>query len=68
MSIGLSADGRFDDQSWRKSSYSGGNGGSCVEVRFSGRRVHVRDSKDKSGPVLSFSPGEWDAFVANIIH
>ncbi|MQY20437.1 DUF397 domain-containing protein [Nocardia macrotermitis] len=55
------------DMSWRKSSYSGTNGGNCVEVRFNGRGVQVRDSKDKSGPVLSFTPGEWDTFVAKTI-
>jgi hypothetical protein len=26
----------------------------------------VRDSKDKTGPVLSFGLGEWSAFVAGV--
>ena len=49
---------------WHKSSYSGGNGGQCVEVatNLSGI-VAVRDSKDPEGAVLFFTPGEWDAFV-----
>jgi len=50
---------------WRKASYSGGNGGNCVEVRElpdGGRQV--RDSKDPGGPVLAFTSAEWDAFVA----
>ncbi|MED7948001.1 DUF397 domain-containing protein [Streptomyces sp. BE303] len=47
---------------WRKSSYSNGEGGSCVEVDDAapGR---VRDSKDPDGPDLTFSPAAWQAFV-----
>ena len=48
---------------WRKSSYSGSEGGQCVEVAASSGTVHVRDSKDKTGPVLSFTADEWAAFV-----
>ncbi|MBQ1017159.1 DUF397 domain-containing protein [Micromonospora sp. D93] len=49
---------------WRKSSRSGGNGGQCVEVadNLSGI-VGVRDSKDPSGPALTFDPQTWKAFV-----
>jgi hypothetical protein len=52
---------------WRKSSYSGGNGGNCVEVAVlaGGRRV-VRDSKDPAGPTLTFSPAAWRAFTARL--
>jgi Domain of unknown function (DUF397) len=51
--------------SWRKSTYSGGDGGDCVEVadNLTGI-VPVRDSKDPSGPALTFSPAAWTAFVA----
>jgi hypothetical protein len=48
---------------WRKSSRSGSNG-QCVEVRDRGDAVDVRDSKDRSGPVLVFTSAEWAAFVA----
>ncbi|GAA2123395.1 hypothetical protein GCM10009759_74450 [Kitasatospora saccharophila] len=48
---------------WRKSSYSGGNGGSCVEVDDA-NFGHVRDSKDPNGPHLEFTPTAWSAFVA----
>jgi len=51
---------------WRKSSYSGANGGGCVEVAQLPAVVAVRDSKDPDGPRLTFSPGEWRAFVAGV--
>ncbi|MBH5337543.1 DUF397 domain-containing protein [Streptomyces pactum] len=49
---------------WRKSTYSDGNGGECVEVAdgFPGL-VPVRDSKDPAGPVLVFPAASWQAFV-----
>lgn len=49
--------------SWRKSTRSNDQGW-CVEVadNISGV-VGVRDSKDVTGPVLSFSPTDWSAFV-----
>ncbi|AOT58992.1 DUF397 domain-containing protein [Streptomyces fradiae] len=49
---------------WRKSSYSSGDGGSCVEVldgHPSG--VPVRDSKAPQGPALVFSSGAWSSFM-----
>jgi hypothetical protein len=50
---------------WRKASYSGDNGGACVEVaRNLPGVVAVRDSKDPDGPALIFSRGEWAAFTA----
>ncbi|MCG6494944.1 DUF397 domain-containing protein [Kitasatospora sp. A2-31] len=50
---------------WRKSSYSNGEGGSCVEVDDAtpGR---VRDSKDPDGPTLDFTPGAWQSFVTAV--
>jgi hypothetical protein len=50
-------------QEWKKSSRSGSNGGSCVEVRRHEQAIQVRDSKDPSGPVLTFTPAEWEAFI-----
>lgn len=47
---------------WHKSSYSSGNG-ACVEIARVGGTVAVRDSKDPHGPVLTFTPGEWEAFT-----
>lgn len=40
---------------WRKSSYSGSNGGECVELAGLPGTVAVRDSKDPEGPVLLLS-------------
>ncbi|MGW3045326.1 DUF397 domain-containing protein [Kitasatospora sp. NPDC001159] len=52
---------------WRKSTYSNGDGGQCIEVAggVSGI-VPVRDSKDPAGPSLAFSLEAWSAFVADI--
>jgi hypothetical protein len=50
---------------WRKSSYSGGNGGSCVEIAANlPGIVAVRDSKDPGGGTLVFTPEEWRAFIS----
>jgi Domain of unknown function (DUF397) len=48
---------------WRKSSYSGGNGGTCVEVGTAVLAVAVRDSKDPAGPRLAFAADTWKAFA-----
>jgi hypothetical protein len=51
---------------WRKSIRSGGNGGQCVEVRRHDDAIEVRDSKDPTGPVLSFSAEAWHDFLTLI--
>ncbi|TMM30796.1 MAG: DUF397 domain-containing protein [Actinobacteria bacterium] len=48
---------------WKKSSKSGSNGGSCVEIRENNGTIQVRDSKDPSGPILTFNAKEWAAFI-----
>jgi hypothetical protein len=50
--------------SWRKSSYSGNNGGNCVEVATTPGAVLVRDTKNQHGPALSLTAGTWRAFAA----
>ncbi|MDR3033481.1 MAG: DUF397 domain-containing protein [Kitasatospora sp.] len=50
---------------WRKSSYSGGDGGDCIEVDDTNPGT-VRDSKDPDGPRLTFTPGTWQTFVASV--
>jgi hypothetical protein len=49
---------------WATSSYSGPSRGDCVEVAPTPGTVHVRDSKDREGPCLTFSPPAWSAFLA----
>ncbi|CAM2893496.1 MULTISPECIES: DUF397 domain-containing protein [Streptomyces] len=51
---------------WRKSSYSGSDGGDCVEVAHTSGRVHVRDSKEQRGPILSVPSVQWAAFVRHV--
>ncbi|MEH0822824.1 MULTISPECIES: DUF397 domain-containing protein [unclassified Micromonospora] len=49
---------------WRKSTKSGNNGGSCVEVADNlPGVVLVRDTKDRDGGTLSFGPASWQSFV-----
>ncbi|MFE4534791.1 DUF397 domain-containing protein [Streptomyces scopuliridis] len=59
---------------WFKSSYSGSEGGECLEVAYDWRKsshntdeggaVHVRDSKNPTGPTLTLAPTAWAAFTA----
>jgi hypothetical protein len=51
---------------WRKSTYSGGDQGSCVEVLDGHPVIPVRDSKDPHGPALLFPPAAWSAFITAI--
>jgi uncharacterized protein DUF397 len=53
------------DQNWRKSTRSGGNG-QCVEVRRVGNMVQMRDSKDQTGPILTFPLDKWTEFTSGI--
>jgi uncharacterized protein DUF397 len=50
---------------WRKSSYSGSNGGQCVEVA-SADGVMVRDTTDRDGATLAFNAQAWSAFTASL--
>ena len=52
---------REPDNRWVKSSFSAN--GACVEVDRQPDVIRVRDSKDPEGAVLSFLPGEWNAFL-----
>ncbi|MEV5428484.1 DUF397 domain-containing protein [Streptomyces sp. NPDC052701] len=50
---------------WFKSSYSGNDEPDCVEVAIppAHTTVHVRDSKNRTGPRLAFAGGSWVEFV-----
>jgi hypothetical protein len=64
---------------WRKSTWTGDNGGNCVEVAeltdvadgpedkiHHAQLIAVRDSKNPDGPKLFFVPAEWDAFLDGV--
>ena len=51
--------------SWRKSSFSGGNGGQCVETASTGSAVLVRDTVNRQGGMLSFSAEAWASFISD---
>ena len=51
-------------ENWHISSASGS--GTCVEVRIAAEHVHVRDTKDRQGAFLTFTHGEWRAFLAGV--
>ncbi|MER7793888.1 DUF397 domain-containing protein [Streptomyces sp. NPDC097640] len=54
------------EDTWFKSSYSGQQGGTCVEIADLTTAVGVRDSKDKSGPALLIPAAAWAAFVGGV--
>jgi hypothetical protein len=54
------------DGHWHKSSFS--NAGGCVEVLHTPGTIYVRDTKDRSGPVLQFNEREWSAFTRGVIN
>lgn len=51
---------------WRKSTYSSDEGGNCVEVAAAPAVVHIRDSKNPDGPILTVSPSAWAGFLSLI--
>jgi len=51
---------------WRKSSYSDGNGGACVEVADVASMVLVRDTTNRDGWLLTFTESSWHAFTASL--
>jgi hypothetical protein len=52
--------------SWRKSSYSGANGGECVEIGTTANVVLVRDTTNRSGDTLRMPVDAWRAFLTSI--
>ncbi|MER5535191.1 DUF397 domain-containing protein [Streptomyces mirabilis] len=50
---------------WRKSSYSGDQGGQCIEIAETPEAtVAVRDSKNPAGPILTIAPATFATFVS----
>jgi hypothetical protein len=56
----------LDGLAWRKSSYSGSNGGNCIEIAAVADAVAIRDSKDPHGPVLAFGAQDWKRFADHV--
>jgi hypothetical protein len=50
---------------WRKATRSNGSD-SCVEARIHDGAVQVRDTKDRTGAVLTFTFKEWEAFLGGV--
>jgi Domain of unknown function (DUF397) len=55
----------LSDMRWKKSSRSGA-GNNCVEVADLDGGHAVRDSKNPTGPTLTFTAAEWVAFTAGV--
>ncbi|MCX4860661.1 DUF397 domain-containing protein [Streptomyces canus] len=51
------------ESKWRKSSYSGDQGGECVEIAETVVAVSIRDSKTPAGPILTLDPAAFTTFV-----
>lgn len=54
------------DSNWRKSTYSGGEGGNCVEVGTACGEVLVRDTTNRDGGTLLVHDHAWRAFAHGI--
>jgi Domain of unknown function (DUF397) len=48
---------------WFKSSYSGSEGGACLEIAVQPAAIHIRDSKTPTAPHLTVTPAAWTAFL-----
>jgi uncharacterized protein DUF397 len=51
---------------WRKSSYSGANGGNCIEAAVSDSEILVRDTTNRDGGTLAITADAWRAFVGTL--
>ncbi len=51
---------------WRKSTYSEGNGGSCVETAAGDGVLLVRDTTNRDGGTLTFTTGAWQEFTRRL--
>jgi hypothetical protein len=50
---------------WRKSTYSGSEGGQCIEVA-SDEAVMIRDTTNRTGGTLAFTVDAWSAFLGTL--
>ncbi|MEU9402839.1 DUF397 domain-containing protein [Streptomyces sp. NPDC048242] len=66
LTVSASAWTEFIGLTWHKSTYSGTEGGECVEVATGPGAVHIRDSKATARPALTVSPAAWTEFVGAV--
>jgi hypothetical protein len=52
--------------SWRKSSFSDANGGSCLETASGNGMILVRDTTNRDAGTLAFTADAWRAFTADV--
>jgi hypothetical protein len=53
-------------EGWRKSTYSDGNGGNCVETASGHGMILIRDTADRDGQTLTFTAEAWRTFAAKL--
>ncbi|MEU2114989.1 DUF397 domain-containing protein [Streptomyces sp. NPDC016459] len=51
---------------WKKSSYSNGSGGECLECAQTKTKIFIRDSKFTQGPTISMQSAPWQTFVDSL--
>jgi hypothetical protein len=51
---------------WRKSSFSGANGGACVETASGSGAILIRDTTDRDGTTLAVPAAAWEKFLATL--
>ncbi|MFJ1607786.1 DUF397 domain-containing protein [Streptomyces sp. NPDC088253] len=51
---------------WFKSSYSNAEGEACLEIATAPTTIHIRDSKNHTGPTLTITPTTWTAFLRTV--
>ncbi|MFF7970751.1 DUF397 domain-containing protein [Streptomyces sp. NPDC007905] len=56
-----------DTLRWIKSSYSDSGGGNCIEVAPCPHTIHIRDSKNPDGPLLTVSSTAWADFLIHAV-
>lgn len=57
---------RIAGLNWRKSTFSGSNGGGCIEGADHDGRVLVRDTQDRQGPALKVTPAAWRELITRV--
>ncbi|MDE3722143.1 DUF397 domain-containing protein [Nocardiopsis sp. N85] len=53
-------------EDWKKSSYSNGTGGNCVEVAGTDTGAAVRDTRNRELGHLEFTAGEWTTLLSTL--